>query len=136
MLPRIKHHFVQDFTPPTISRPKTSFVTSFVRFSEESDTCNKRKMRNAYDTELAVLKMQCALPAAGPRLPMLGRVFHAYSAGLPTQWTKTTGLTSQNLRQGMKVINRSAMLTRQISRSADNAAGGDIGWPARRHKRI
>ena len=44
-----------------------------------------RKLHNVFNPASAVLNIQCALPAATPRLPTLRRVCHSCSAGLPSQ---------------------------------------------------
>ena len=46
---------------------------------------NKRNLSDLDRPALAALNIQCALPAAGPRLLTLRLVCHSYSAGLPTQ---------------------------------------------------
>ncbi len=46
---------------------------------------NKRKLHNFCRPASAALNIQCALPAAAPRLLTLRRVCHSCSAGLPSQ---------------------------------------------------
>ena len=58
-----------------------TFVWHFERYAQR----NKRRLHNFYRPALAALNIQCALPAAAPRLPMLRRVCHYCSAELPTQ---------------------------------------------------
>ena len=50
----------------------------------EARSFNKLKLLNSFRPPSALLTLQCALPAAAPRLPTLRRVCHSCSAELPT----------------------------------------------------
>ena len=50
---------------------------TIVGYSERYAQRNKQKLHNFYRPASAILNIQCALQAAGPRLLMLGRVFHS-----------------------------------------------------------
>ena len=50
----------------------------------EARSFNKLKLLNSFRPPSALLTIQCALPAAAPRLLTLLRVCHYYSAELPT----------------------------------------------------
>ena len=58
---------------------------TFVGYSEGYAQRNRRKWPNLDRPASAALNIQCALPAAAPRLLTLRRVCHSYSAGLPSQ---------------------------------------------------
>ncbi len=56
----------------------------FVRYSAKLEPRNTRKLHNVFNSESAVLAIQCALQAARPRLLTLRRLCHYCSAELPT----------------------------------------------------
>ena len=60
-------------------------MITFAEYFERYVQHNKRKLTILYRPASAVLDIQCALQAAAPRLPMLRRLCHSYSAELPTR---------------------------------------------------
>ena len=59
-------------------------MITFVGYSERYDQRKVRRLANVFNPPLPAVNIQCAPPAAGPRLLMLRRVCHYYSAELPT----------------------------------------------------
>jgi hypothetical protein len=57
---------------------------TLVGYSESYAQRNRRKWPDLDRPASPALNLQCALPAATPRLPKLRRVCHYCSAGLPT----------------------------------------------------
>ncbi len=60
-------------------------MITFVGYSEKYELSKQRKLRYLDNPALAALDIQCALPAAAPRLPTLRRVCQYYSAELPSR---------------------------------------------------
>jgi len=60
-------------------------MTTYVRYLRRFDTRNRRKLRTAYNPELAHHTIHRTTPAPDPHQSTLRPLCHLYSAGLPPQ---------------------------------------------------